>query len=60
MRKRLVVTVVDIILIIAVVGFVSALAMAGQLLILFIMTVVLSFLVDNYYSARACYLEDDI
>ena len=60
MRKRLVVTVVDVILTIAVLGFVSSLAMAGQLLILFIMAVVLSFLVDNYWSARYCYLEDDI
>jgi uncharacterized membrane-anchored protein YitT (DUF2179 family) len=58
MRKRLIVTVVDVILIIAVIGFVTALATAGQLLILFVMATVLSFLVDNYYSARSCYLDD--
>lgn len=58
MKKRLVVTIVDVILIITVVGFVSALAMAGQLLILFVMAVVLSFLVDNYCSARSCYLDE--
>lgn len=58
MKKRLVVTIVDVILTITVVGFISALAMAGQLLILFVMAVVLSFLVDNYYSARSCYLDD--
>jgi uncharacterized membrane-anchored protein YitT (DUF2179 family) len=58
MRKRLIVTVVDVILIIAVIGFVTALATAGQLLILFVMAIVLSFLVDNYYSARSCYLDD--
>lgn len=58
MKKRLVVTIVDVILTISVVGFITALAMAGQLLILFAMIVVLAFLVDNYYNARDCYLED--
>lgn len=58
MKKRLVVTIVDVILTISVVGFITALAMAGQLLILFAMIVVLAFLVDIYYNARACYLED--